>query len=204
VTDTDDRQHADLLAALNTEYFVLQGASGASLGEASSRSSLYLTSLSSTLVALGFMLGAAEQAFLPFAGASLAVVFILGWFTVTRLVDTNVANIRALRGMVRIRHFYAQLHPSAVTYFSGTGDDAADATAMLAVRNINTSYFGTMASMIGAVNSVVGGSGVALFTAVAGVQQEVAFVLGVVTAAALFIGVIIIQRRRFTREFPAT
>lgn len=50
---------ADLLAALNTDYFVLQGAAGASI-ESGSRSSLYVLTLSSALVSLGFVLGAAR------------------------------------------------------------------------------------------------------------------------------------------------
>lgn len=42
------------LTALTTEHFVLQTAAGATVSEAATRASLYLLSLSSSLVAMGF------------------------------------------------------------------------------------------------------------------------------------------------------
>lgn len=50
--DDDARQQA-LLTALTTEHFVLQTARSTTVSEANGRSSLYLTSVSSALVALG-------------------------------------------------------------------------------------------------------------------------------------------------------
>ena len=43
-----------LLTALTTEHFTLQGARSQTVSESASRASLYLFSVSSTLVALGF------------------------------------------------------------------------------------------------------------------------------------------------------
>lgn len=197
----DDPGRAELLAVLNTEYFVLQGASGASISESSSRSSLYLFTLSSTLVSLGFVLGASADVFAPFAAAALTTVFILGWFTVARLIDTTVENLRALRGMARIRRYYAELSPLAAPYFASTGDDSADSRAMIAVRSARWSYIGTMASMIGTVNAVVGGSGFALLARAAGAELSVAIVLGLVAAIGLVALVVVAQARRFRIEF---
>ncbi|MEI5583588.1 MULTISPECIES: hypothetical protein [unclassified Agromyces] len=198
----DDHARADLLAVLNTEYFVLQGASGASISESSSRSSLYLFTLSSALVSLGFVLGASEDVFGPFAAAALSTVFVLGWFTVARLIDTSVENIRALRGMARIRRYYADLTPLAAPFFAVTGDEGADSLSMLGVRSVRWSYIGTMASMIGTVNAVVGGSGVALLAGGAGVGLPVAIALGVVAAVILAVLVVAAQGARFRAEFP--
>jgi predicted signal transduction protein with EAL and GGDEF domain len=197
----DGEARAELLSVLNTEYFVLQGASTASISEAGSRSSLYLLSLSSALVSLGFVLGAAREVFIPFATGALIVVFVLGWFTVARLMDTTVENIRALRAMARIRRFYHDLHPAAPSFFATSGKEETDAAAMLAIRSPTRAYFGTMASMIGAVNSVVGGSGIALLATSAGMPLIIAITLAIVIASTLVIGVLLAQRRRFQSEF---
>jgi hypothetical protein len=44
-----------LLTALSTEHFTLQGARSQTMSESSARASVYVFSLSSTLVALGFI-----------------------------------------------------------------------------------------------------------------------------------------------------
>ena len=50
----DDRQNA-FMTALVTEHFVLQGARGQTNGEMTGRAALYLATVSSTLIALGFV-----------------------------------------------------------------------------------------------------------------------------------------------------
>lgn len=197
----DDSGRAELLAVLNTEYFVLQGASGSSISEASSRASLYLFTLSSALVSLGFVLGVSAEVFAPFAAAVLTTVFLLGWFTVARLVDTAVENIRALRGMARIRRYYGTLSPLAAPYFASTGDDGTDSLSAIGVRSVRWSYIGTMASMIGTVNAVVGGAGAALLARAAGGELAVAITVGLVATAGLVALAVLIQVRRFRIEF---
>lgn len=188
-------------AAINTEYFVLQGASSASISEASSRASLFLLTLSSGLVSLGFVLGLAPGVFVTFAAVALTTVFVLGWFTVFRLIDTSIANVRALRAMARIRVHFAGLHPDAPEFFQTTGNDASDATRMLAIRRTSSSLYSTMASMIGAVNGVVGGAGSALLLSMA-TADWIAVAAGVAVAVVLFVTVMVVQQRRFRIEFP--
>ncbi len=103
--DGDDDRRGDFVGALNTESFVLQGMASATISESSSRSSLYLLTVSSALVSLGFVLGLSPDVFVPFAAAALTTVFVLGWFTVFRLLDTSIANIRATRQMAHIRRY---------------------------------------------------------------------------------------------------
>ncbi len=197
----DDADLGPLLPAIHNEYFVLQGASSSSIAEASSRASLYLLTLSSGLVSLGFVVGLAPTVFTAFAAASLTTIFVLGWFTVFRLIDTSIANVRALRAMAHIRSFYGTLHPRAHEFFETTGNEAADATKMLAIRRTSSSLYGTMASMIGAVNGVVGGAGAAMLLSIV-LPDWAAVAVGIVVAAALFGAVMVFQRRRFASEFP--
>jgi hypothetical protein len=152
----------EFMSALVTEHFVLQSASSSTISESGSRVSIYLSALSSGLVAIGFA-SASRRALESLAFTVLPVVFVLGCFTVVRLVDTSVANVVAQRRMDLIRRYYASLTPSAVPYFggerSGTGDGG--------VRYGRWSFLYTMASMVIVVNSVVGGAAVALAVALA-------------------------------------
>jgi len=80
---------AALISALTTEHFVLQSALSSNTSEGGTRASLYLFSLSSSLVALGFA-SRSPELFVPFVAIVLPALFILGLFTVVRLVDSNL------------------------------------------------------------------------------------------------------------------
>jgi len=154
----DDKPPPEFMSALVTEHFVLQGTSASTISESGSRVSIYLSSLASGLVALGFS-SSSPHAFASLAFTVLPTVFVLGWFTIIRLIDTSVANIVSLRRMELIRAYYAALTPMAPPYFGA--DDAA--TREHGVRYGRWSFLFTMASMVITVNCVLGGATIALF-----------------------------------------
>ncbi len=157
----DHAGHTDLLTALTTEHFVLQTASNATYAEASARSTLYVMALSSSLVAIGFVAGS-TQALIPFAATVLPAVFLLGIFTVVRLVETTLENMHCLRGIARIRGYYRTLGPEAARQFStklGRWPEAETPSLRLGRA---LAFFGTTASMIAVINNVVAGAAVAL------------------------------------------
>ena len=88
-----DRQA--LLTMLTTEHFTLQGARSQTVSESGARSSLYLGSVSSTLIALGFVSQVSEggDVFQLFALGALPTLFFLGIFTFVRLVESSVEDI---------------------------------------------------------------------------------------------------------------
>jgi hypothetical protein len=204
--DNETEKQRDLFnGALGTEYFVLQGASSGTVSESGSRSSLYLMSLSSGMVALGFALNASSGAFIPFAAAVLPTIFVLGAFTIVRLVDTSIQNVRAAHRMARIRRFYAGLVPEGPEFFNPGETESADAEAALGVAFNRWTLWFTMASTIGIVNAVVGGSALALlFFGPLHLDGTVSIVVGVI-AFVLFVATAHeYQRRRFAVEFPET
>jgi hypothetical protein len=85
-----------LLTALTTEHFTLQGARSQTVGESSTRSSLYLISVSSALVALGFIgqVSAVGDPFRVFALTVLPTLYVLGLFTFVRLVQIVAEDFR--------------------------------------------------------------------------------------------------------------
>jgi hypothetical protein len=147
------------MSALVTEHFVLQGTSSATVSESGSRVSIYLSALSSGLVAIGFASGS-RRALESLAFTVLPVVFVLGWFTTVRLIDTSVANVVSQRRMDRITRFYASLYPAGASLFDEDGRRHG-------VRYGRWSFLFTMASMVIVVNSVVGGAAIALALALA-------------------------------------
>jgi hypothetical protein len=160
------------MTALTTEHFVLQTAASTTVTEASARASLYLMSLSSSLVAIGFTSG--TRAFSPLVSTVIPVIVVLGIFTIVRLVDTGVENWAMKTSIAHIRSFYRTLSPDAPSYFpSGSTVVAEDALASTAAKQppsdnrIRRTWMGTkamftMACMIAVPNSVVAGAGVAL------------------------------------------
>lgn len=153
----DEKPPPEFVNALGTEYFVLQSTASSTISESSSRVSIYLSSLASGLVALGFS-SSSPRAFASLAFTVLPTVFVLGWFTIVRLIDTSVANIVSLRRMELIRAYYAALAPVAPPYFGA--DDAA--AGQHGVRYGRWSFLFTMASMVITVNCVLGGATITL------------------------------------------
>lgn len=191
-TPTASGDLATLHSALATEQVVLQSVASATISEAGVRSTIYLSTLSSGLVALGF------SASTPGLLATLTVtvlptIFMLGWFTVVRLVDTTVENIAVRHRMERIREHFASVHPSGPSLL--VGGDAR--TGEYGVRYGRASFLFTMASMVAAVNCVLGGALVALALAVGlAVPVLAAQLIGAAVGVALLLATLTYERRR--------
>lgn len=190
------------VSALTTEHFVLQAAASATVADAAARSSLYVFALSSSLVALGFT-SQSPDIFVAFAAAVLPAVFLLGVFTVVRLVDTSLENNQYLTGIARIRGFYRTLTPDAASLFAadnGRWPEARSAPAL----GLGTifAFLGTTASMIAFINSVVAGVGIALLVIALVGDHEVGLgvICGVASVAVLMLAFLGYARWRFGRD----
>jgi hypothetical protein len=190
----DEKAPAEFMSALVTEHFVLQSTASSTISESGSRVSIYLSALSSGLVAIGFA-SSSPHALAALAFTVLPTVFILGWFTVVRLIDTSVANIISQRRMERIRAYYASLAALAAPYFEA--DDSVAGNH--GVRYGRWSFLFTMASMVIVVNSVLGGATIALVFALAiKTGLVIATVLGVIGGIALLVLSLRYEHRRLT------
>jgi hypothetical protein len=104
------------MSALVTEHFVLQSARSTTTSKAVGRSAVYLTCVSSSLVAFGFF-AAATHRLAPLLATVLPALLILGIFTFVRLVETNVEDVVCLRRIDTIRRYYATPDPAAATFW---------------------------------------------------------------------------------------
>jgi hypothetical protein len=159
----EQSQRTALLSALTTEHLVLQTANSSSYLEASARSTLYVMALSSSLVAMGFLSGSAEV-LIPFAATVLPTVFLIGIFTVIRLVETALESMHYLDGIAGIRGYYRTLGPDAARQFASENGRWPEVESPATRLGPVLAFFGTTASMIAIINNVVAGAGIALLT----------------------------------------
>jgi hypothetical protein len=194
-----------LLSALTTEHFVLQSAINATVSEAAGRSSLYMMALSSALVAVGF-LAQSSDALMPFLSIVLPTVFVLGLFTVIRLIDTALEAQQYLAGIARIHRHYRALSPEAEQAFAPRLQRWPETVET--EPSLGLGYFmallGTSATMIACTNNLLAGAGVALLCARAlALERSTSVLVGLLVFAALSVAFYVFERWRFERGKPS-
>jgi hypothetical protein len=186
------------MSALATEHFVLQAARSAIVGEQVGRATIYMGAVSSALIAFGFLAQVVSRLD-PFVGAVLPALFVLGEFTFVALYRNTIENLTLLRQMQRIRGYYRGLVPEAEQFFDPPEGDVQYQAAMATVglRAWPLRMLFTGASVVAAINSIVGGVGLGLLAARLGhLGDAVALVVGVAVALVLFGVHVLYQQRR--------
>lgn len=171
-----------LMQALGNQYGMLQSARGATISESSSRSSLYLTTLSAAVIGLSFVAQASKfgDTFFTFAVAILPVVFFLGVVTYYRVLQTGVEDVIYARAMSKIQKFYSEIDPAHADLFHATSVDQVGLRRM-GLFALRWQQFLSSAATVAIVNSVVAGVLVAL---------AVAFLLRLAPLAEIIVGII--------------
>jgi hypothetical protein len=191
-----------LLTALTTEHFTLQGARAQTMSESSARASLYIVSVSSTLVALGFITQLSEigDIFNVFALTVLPTVYLLGAVTFVRMVECSAEDFRYGLAINRIRAYYKEIAGDRADLFLLSAHD--DPRGVLATTALPTEgripYF-AFSTAIAVVNSVVGGAAIAVaLGALADASLGVAAAAGGAVALLSIVGWIRWADRTFT------
>jgi hypothetical protein len=198
LADAVDRQ--ELLTALTTEHFTLQGARSQTMSESASRTTLYIGAVSSTLVALGFIGQVSEvgDAFDVFALTVLPTLYVLGAFTFIRVVECGAEDFRYGLAINRIRGHYRQLAGDQANLFLLSGhDDGRGVFENMGVPVEGRSQLFSYATVVAIVNSVIGGSAVAI---AAGAPLGAAAAIGGVVAIASVLGWVRLAARLLTRR----
>jgi hypothetical protein len=182
-----------LLTALTTEHFTLQGARSQTMSETSARASVYMYSVSSVLVALGFVSQVADGVGTVFNVIALTVlptIYFLGCVTYLRLVECGSEDLRYGMAINRIRGYYKELAGERADLFLLSGhDDAAGVFLNMGVSPDRRSPAFAFSTAVAVVNGVVGGAvaGLAL-SAIPDVPLWMATLVGVIAAAASILG----------------
>jgi hypothetical protein len=163
VRDAPDSQQ--LLTALSTEHFTLQGARQQTMSESSARASVYVFAVSSALVALGFIGQVSDigDVFNVFALTVLPTLYVLGAVTYVRLVECGAEDFRYGLAINRIRHYYKEIAGRRADLFLLSGhDDGVGVFANMSIPAEGRKPYFAFSSAILVINSVVGGVAVAL------------------------------------------
>jgi hypothetical protein len=191
------------VSALTTEHFNLQSARMGTITEANGRATLYLSTLSSAVIAIAFV-GQANQLGDPFYLFALVVlppVFLLGVFSFLRLVQTSIEDIVYAVGSFRIRQYFLGLDPAAVPFFPPTdprGMTKLERTGVVSTGPLQMLL--TAASMVACINAIVGGVAVALaLRSLLEASVPVSAVVGTLVGLGLAALFFAYQVRRFRR-----
>jgi hypothetical protein len=180
-----------LLQALTTEHFTLQTARSATIMEANGRSALFLSTVSSAVVALAFIGQVADvgQPFFLFALALLPALFCLGLLSYLRLTQNASEDLLYARAINRIRRYYLELDPAAPSWFLlGGHDDIHGVTANMGMVSSSRHLLSHTATMVAVTTSMIGGVFVAMAVGGLGagrVPVAVAAAAGVLVSVAL-------------------
>jgi hypothetical protein len=184
-------------AGLATEYFALSGLRSSSIAEAGTRATMFFTTLTGTVLALGFLAGATD-AVVPVAYAALPIVIVLGVLSFLRLVEISVEDVAALRAINRIRGYYGGLVPEGTEFFPAPGErQAITELITTGARRAPWRAALTIAATVGVMDALVGGASLSFALAHAGMATALAVVVGLAVALVMIWLLFAYQTRRF-------
>lgn len=149
-----------MVQTLTTEHFTLQGARSVVISEVNSRATIYLSAVSSTVVALAFVttLSQSQEFVRAFALVLLPVLCFMGFVTKARLEQLSIADFQYQRAINRIRHAYVDVAPEAARYLTLSIHDDVDGVVQTAVYQEGRRMgLLTAAEMIAVINAVIMG-----------------------------------------------
>ncbi|WP_112274170.1 hypothetical protein [Lentzea terrae] len=158
---------ASALTILTTEHYTLQMVRTANIADATGRAGHLLTTISASMIALGFV----AQVVPPRVLLTLMVVicgglFLIGLATLFRAVELVIEDVQAGLGINRIRHVYVDLEPSTRDVFvrqlhddtAGVEADAGQTGWRNARRPRLIGTALTVAGFVNLVNGLVAGT----------------------------------------------
>lgn len=178
-----------MIQTLTTEHFTLQGARSVVISEVNSRATIYLSAVSSTVVALAFVttLSQSQDQVRAFALVLLPILCFMGFVTKARLVQLSLADFHYQRAINRIRHAYIDVAPDAARYLTlSVHDDVRGVVQTAVYQGGRRMGLLTAAEMIAVINSVIVGLTVVIaFRWAAGADGLASILAGIVAGVAV-------------------
>jgi hypothetical protein len=203
------------LQILSTEHWSLLASRSMTWNESFSRTGLFLSVLSASVVALGLVGGATAfgDEFTVFALVLLPVTLFVGVATFVRLDEANLEDTLWVAGMNRIRHAYVRIRPAVEPFLiTGWTDDLEGLgrtflmTSEPTRANTIVHQFVTTPGMVAVIDGVLAASiaAIVLSTMRGEMRQTIpiAVAIGVLTTGVLFATSIRRTRRVMARWRP--
>lgn len=191
------------MQVLSNEQNALTAALGMTVDEMNNRVSLFFTVLSATAVSVSFVsqLTGSGEGFYYFVFIMLVIVMMIGLASYIRLVELSIQSFVCIRGMNRIRHYYAQISPTAADHFvQSPHDDYAGVATTIGItphpRQQRRSWwtgFYTSSGLVALMVGLVGGIAVNLLSWAWGYRDPLALGLELLVS----IGVILVVLIRY-------
>ena len=201
---TDTNRRAQLLS---TEHWSLLATRSMSWNEAFSRTSMFLSTLSASTVALALAGPAMSfgQAFPLFALVVLSVTLFLGLATYVRLLQVNNEDLYWVAGMNIIRDAYTRLSPGIENDFvTGHGLDPDAMARTFAAVDVTSSVspvhmLVTTPAVVAVISSAIAGVMAGLIAGQLNLALEAAVVVGLVVFVVAVVGLIAYGQREADR-----
>jgi hypothetical protein len=156
VSQLSEAQIQQVLFFLTTEHSTLQGARSNTISETNGRMTLFLGTVSSGLIALGFIGADAGDTFFLFSLILFPFLFLIGILTFERVLQSSIEDVFYARGINRIRHFYTELVPEMAPYFIlSIHDDVAGAFKNMGTRPNYAQLLFSGAGIVSVINSIL-------------------------------------------------
>ena len=199
--DEVDAPAALRVQILATEHWSLLATRGMTYNEIFSRTGIFLTVVSATVVALALVAQATDfgDGFYVFALLVLPVVLFLGIGTYLRVSAANREDVWLLFGMNRLRHAYLELAPELEPYFvTGHHDDDRGLfqTWGPGASLRFTRIVASTPMLVGVVTTVLAGVLAGLVAKVSGAGEAASIVIG---AAITFLAIVVLVASARTR-----
>jgi hypothetical protein len=193
----------DGAAILATEHWSLLGTRSLIWNEAMSRTAVFLTVLSASIVSLALLADATGfgRHTTTVALVLLPVVFLLGLATYARLVEINSEEVAITLAMNRLRHAYLVMAPGLRPYFTtGHHDDERGITATYRMGmgdHLQTwsHFLITTPTIVATVDAALATAIVVLLALTAGAPNGVAVAAGTVAFPVVWGALFSLQRR---------
>jgi hypothetical protein len=176
--------HSAAVSFVTTEHFTLQGARSSTIAESVGRATMFLTSVSGGLVALGLVATAAHigTTFYAFGLVLLPTLTFIGLVTFERGVQSGVEDYGYALRIARLRAYYFDYAPELTSYLASVS--ARERMAIQGLQRGVWQLFRTVAGMVGVVTAVLAGSTAGLAAAVASSSLAAALASGLVVGLA--------------------
>src|SRR5438093_2998126 len=115
---TDEEPRSAAVAFLTTEHFTLQGARAATIAESTGRATMFLSSASGGLIALGLVATATRlgTAFYAFGLVLLPTLAFVGLVTFERALQIGLDDYLLMRRIALLREYYFREAPELRRY----------------------------------------------------------------------------------------
>jgi hypothetical protein len=160
--DVETRPRAAAVNFVTTEHFALQSARAATIAESTGRATMFLTSASGGLIALGLVATAAGvgTAFYAFGLVLLPTLAFVGLVTFERAVQIGLEDYLLIRRITLLREYYFREAPELQRYPVNVPlSEVLTGGSLLAGRaQFGGQSLRTVAGMVGVITAVLAGA----------------------------------------------